>query len=142
MRGVAFDESEEKDHLMSEKRDCTICGHPEVKHHPTLSETWCTVGIASSMGRGCICPGYNPNSELRVQAWLKRIVRDDVEDIVEKANFTVKERDIPIHDCRSELGSCTCGFDRGFNEAIRALRGAFRRAIRATTRIKPLGDND
>lgn len=48
-------------------RDCTICGHPEIKHHPTRTETWCIVGIADT--EHCNCPGYNPNSAARVNAW-------------------------------------------------------------------------
>lgn len=37
---------------------CANCGHPEFKHHPTRTETWCIHGIAT--GFGCCCSGYRP----------------------------------------------------------------------------------
>lgn len=52
-------------------RDCTICGHPEAMHHPTRTETWCIVGIADTVH--CNCPGYNPNSAGRINAWLASV---------------------------------------------------------------------
>lgn len=37
---------------------CSTCGHPEVKHHPTRTETWCIVGMATASG--CRCRAYRP----------------------------------------------------------------------------------
>lgn len=58
---------------------CAWCGHPETAHGPTRTETWCIVGIASDRDH-CPCPGYNPNSELRLKS-IKDDLRSAVSDI-------------------------------------------------------------
>lgn len=50
------------------KPNCAWCDHPEAKHHPTATETWCITGITTPSP--CDCPGYNPNSKLRVAKYL------------------------------------------------------------------------
>lgn len=50
---------------------CATCGHKEALHHPTISETWCIVGIVSGRGEArCACPGYNPNGPIKFAYWL------------------------------------------------------------------------
>lgn len=66
---------------------CSLCGHAEALHHPTRTETWCIKGIADI--NACSCPGYNPNSKLRVDQWVKEQRRAAIRDLAAAVPVTL-----------------------------------------------------
>ena len=73
---------------------CAWCGHDEMSHHPTATETWCIVGIASENNH-CPCPGYNPNSELRLKS-----IKEDLSFAVADTWALHNDRCLSSDNCR------------------------------------------